>query len=55
MVVSRELMVFGTDSYQHSQLGFQYEKVVVVFVADFIQPLFCFLFLYQALVVHFGM
>ncbi|KAF8801663.1 hypothetical protein BYT27DRAFT_7245099 [Phlegmacium glaucopus] len=28
--------------------------VIIVFVADFIQPLFCFLYIYQTLVVHFG-
>jgi hypothetical protein len=37
-----------------SKLAF-YEQVVVVFIADFLQPLFCSIYLYRTLIVHFGM
>ena len=48
------LMAFELVFCQDSELAFC-QQVVIIFVADFVQPTFLSIYLYRTLIVDFGM
>ena len=48
------LMTFELVFCYDSNFASIYQKVIILFVADFVQPTFLSIYVYRTLIVHFG-